>query len=290
MNIYELDTPSLLIDEIILNKNIEAMQDYADKNKVALCPHTKTHKMPYIAQLQLEAGAKSIAVAKVGEAQEMAKYGISDIFIANEIVGEKKLQRICDLSKNINISFGIDSIENIKEIESVFSKNNIVANVLIEIEVGENRSGIIEESDFINLIDELKKTSFIKFCGIFSHDGNTYGAKDIESCLNISIEAQKRTIAFANIAKKMNMPCQRVSYGSTPPFINNGPILDGITEIRPGTYVLMDASQANSINNYETCAATVLATVISKPTMERVILDVGAKALTMQKRVSGICI
>jgi len=289
MNIYELDTPSLLIDETILNKNIESMQDFADKNKVALCPHTKTHKMPYIAKLQIDAGATSIAVAKVGEAEEMAKYGISNIFIANEIVGEKKLQRICDLSKNINISFGIDSIENIKEIESVFSKNNIIANVLIEIEVGENRSGVIEESDFIKLIELLKKSSYIKFCGIFSHDGNTYGAKDVETCINISIGAQQRTINFANIAKELQLPCERVSYGSTPPFINNGPILDGITEIRPGTYALMDASQANSINNYETCAATVLSTVISKPTKDRVILDVGAKALTMQERISGIC-
>ncbi len=289
MYIYELDTPSLLIDEIILNKNIESMQNYANKNKVSLCPHTKTHKMPYIAKLQIKAGAKVIAVAKVGEAEEMAKYGISNIFIANEIVGEKKLQRICDLSKNIDISFGIDSIENIKEIESVFSKNNTVANVLIEIEVGENRSGVIEESDFIKLIESLKKSSYIKFCGIFSHDGNTYGAKDVETCLNLSMGAQERTISFAKIAKDMELPCERVSYGSTPPFINNCSILDGITEIRPGTYALMDASQAHSINNYETCAATVLATVISKPTKDRVILDVGAKAITMQERLSGIC-
>jgi D-serine deaminase-like pyridoxal phosphate-dependent protein len=289
MEFFELDTPSLLIDEKILMQNIKFMQDYAINNHVALRPHTKTHKMPYIANLQIEAGAKGIAVAKTGEAEVMAESGISDIFIANEIVGPKKLQRISKLSKSIQISFGVDSIYQINEAEKIFSADDSIANILIEIEVGENRSGIIEENDFIQLLETINKCSHVNFKGLFSHDGNTYGSKDIEMCMSLSIGAQKRTLDFVRIAKEKGMHCDIVSYGSTPPFINNGPILEGITEIRPGTYALMDASQSNSIGTIENCAATVLATVISKPTSERVILDVGAKGLTMQERNVGIC-
>lgn len=289
MEYFEIDTPSLLIDKDVLMFNLKLMQDYANSNGVKLRPHTKTHKMPYIAKLQVEQGSCGIAVAKTSEAEVMAQNGLNDIFIANEIVGDKKLERILKLSDKINISFGIDSVYQIIEAEKIFSLENKMANILIEIEVGENRSGVIEEKDFIKLLETIKMCSHVNFKGIFSHDGNTYTAKDIEECIDISIKAQKRTLKFADLAKENNMPCKIVSYGSTPPFINNGPILEGITEIRPGTYALMDASQSNSINTLNNCAATVLATVISKPTKERVILDVGAKGLTAQERTKGIC-
>ena len=289
MEYFELDTPSLLIDKDILLLNLKSMQDFALSNKVELRPHTKTHKMPYIAKLQVEQGSCGIAVAKTGEALVMAENGLSDIFIANEIVGDKKLERICKLADKITISFGVDSIYQILEAEKIFSLKNKRANILVEIEVGENRSGVIEEKDFVKLIETIKMCSHINFKGIFAHDGNTYKAKDLEECIEISIGAQKRLLKFAHLSKENNLPCKVVSYGSTPPLITNGPILDGITEIRPGTYALMDASQANVINTLDNCAATVLATVISKPTKKRVILDVGAKGLTAQERTVGIC-
>ena len=98
MNYRELDTPALLIDREILMENLGLMQDYADKNRVNLRPHAKTHKSPYIARLQMERGACGIAVAKTGEAEVMARNGMTDIFIANEIVGRKKLERILMLN------------------------------------------------------------------------------------------------------------------------------------------------------------------------------------------------
>ena len=78
MRYLELDTPSLLIDRERLMKNLNEMQSYADAHGAALRPHTKTHKCPEIAKLQLETGACGIAVAKTGEAEAMAENGISD--------------------------------------------------------------------------------------------------------------------------------------------------------------------------------------------------------------------
>ncbi|MEK5444373.1 D-TA family PLP-dependent enzyme [Fredinandcohnia sp. FSL W7-1320] len=289
MKKYELDTPSLLIDREIMMDNINRMQNYANKYGVKLRPHTKTHKMPALAKLQVQAGAKGITVAKVGEAEVMAEHGLKDIFIANEIVGEVKLNRIKKLAETIDISFGVDSIEQCEMIEKVFSDSQKPAQVLIEIEVGENRSGVIEESDYTSLVDYIKNCSHLNVKGIFSHDGHTYKAKDLEECRRLYDEAQKRTLHFAHLAEELGCKLETVSIGSTPPLMHDFGVMEGITELRIGTYILMDVSQGNAIGSYDRCAATVLTTVISKPTNERVITDVGAKGLTMQSRSEGIC-
>jgi len=289
MRFTELETPALLIDKEIMMNNIKFMQSYADKCGVNLRPHTKTHKMPKLAKLQKEAGAKGIAVAKVGEAEVMAKNGLNDIFIANEIVGESKLTRIRELSKIIDISFGIDSIEQTEMIEKVFEGADKKAEVLIEIEVGEERSGIIEETDFIDLVNYIKSCENIHLKGVFSHDGHSYKAENVEECKKLYIECQKRTLSFAQIATELGCPLETVSIGSTPSLMHDFGVMEGITELRPGTYILMDVAQGNAIKTYNRCAATVLTTIISRPTKERVITDVGAKGKTAQRRNKGIC-
>ncbi len=289
MKYLELDTPALLIDKDIMINNCKTMQDYANRNNVALRPHTKTHKMSKLALMQEELGAKGIAVAKVGEAEVMASKGLKDIFIANEIVGEVKLQRIRKLAETIDISFGLDSIAQADLIEKTFNGSKKQAVVLIEIEVGEERSGVIEESTFIDLLNHLKKCKSIHLKGIFSHDGHSYASENVEQCKEIHLQAQKRTLRFANIATEMGFPLETISIGSTPSMMHNFPILDGITEIRPGTYIFMDASQGNAYGSFERNVATVLTTVISLPTPERVITDVGAKGITAQTRNKGFC-
>ncbi|SFD89183.1 D-serine deaminase, pyridoxal phosphate-dependent [Lentibacillus persicus] len=288
MNIKELDTPSLVIDQEIMIANIQRMQDYAEKYQVHLRSHTKTHKMPVLAKLQEKAGANGITVAKVGEAEVMAENGLNDIFVANQIVGESKLNRIKKLAETIHISFGVDSIEQCEMIEKVFTKQQ-PAQVLIEIEVGENRSGVIDESDYVRLVNYIKNSPFINLKGVFSHDGHTYKAKDLEECRRLYNEAQKRTLHFAHLAHEQGVELETVSIGSTPPLLHDFGVMEGITELRAGTYILMDVSQANALGSYSSCAASVLTTVISKPTNERIITDVGAKGLTMQSRSEGIC-
>jgi len=290
MKYRELDTPSLLIDRAVLESNLRFMQDYANAQGVALRPHTKTHKMPAIALMQMELGAAGIAVAKVGEAEVMAAHGLRDILIANEIVGEAKLRRIRALAEQgVDIVFGVDCPEQVEAVQKVFESASIPAQVSIEIEVGENRSGIIEEEDFHALLDCIAACPDVRLRGLFSHDGNSYTAPDIEACHAIATAAMERTVHFAHLAEERGMKPETVSFGSTPSLMHGLSIVPGITELRPGTYVLMDASQANVIGSQARCAATVLATVMSRPTAERVILDVGAKGLTMQERSQGIC-
>ena len=174
-------------------------------------------------------------------------------------------------------------------VEKAFSNCDKPAQCVIEIEVGELRSGIVEEEECRKLLEYLKSCPHIHLKGVFSHDGDSYSAPDIETAKKKSVIAQERTLKFANMCREAGFDISVVSIGSTPSLANDSEILDGITEIRPGTYIFMDASQANATDHSWKCAATVLATVMSRPTEERVILDVGAKGLTMQSRSEGIC-
>lgn len=115
-----IDTPALLIDYDLMMKNLRFMQEKANRYHVKLRPHTKTHKMPELAKLQVELGAYGITVAKVGEAEVMAQNGVSNIFIANEIVGISKLERIRTLNRQIAIRIGVDNEYQINQLAEVF--------------------------------------------------------------------------------------------------------------------------------------------------------------------------
>ena len=286
----EIPTPALLVDETKLKRNILKVQAIADAHHVSLRPHTKTHKMPYIAKMQEEAGARGIAVAKTAEAEIMAQNGLKDIFIANEPAGADKLERLAKLSREITLSFGVDCVEHIRMAEETFRKCESVARVLAEIEVGENRSGVVDRETFRKIIDEVKKCEHVEMLGVFSHDGYSYGASSREDAKRIGVEAQKKTLEFAAIMSEEGIEPQVVSIGSTTSILCGCDILPGITEIRIGTYIFMDGSQSPAVGDEtcEDCAATVLLTAVSKPTDKRIVFDGGAKSLTMQKRTVGI--
>ncbi len=285
----QIDTPALIIDIDIMMNNIGFMQAKADKYKVNLRPHIKTHRMPELAHLQLQAGAAGITVAKVGEAEVMAAQGITDIFIANEIVGVMKLERIKALAdKNITIRLGVDNEYQVDQLEKVFASAAEPVEVLIELEVGENRSGVITDEQLLSLAKYISRQEKVVLKGIFSHEGHTYKAPNGEECCRLAIESQHKTLRAAELVRRAGINIDTVSIGATPSLMQSG-IIDGITEIRPGTYILMDAGQGNALDDYSTCAATILVTIISKPTAERVVFDAGAKTLTTQNRPTGIC-
>lgn len=283
-----IDTPALLIDYPLMLANIKAMQEKADRYGVGLRPHTKTHKMPEIARLQMDAGAAGITVAKVGEAEVMADNGLNDIFIANEIVGPGKLARIRALKRKAKVRLGIDDRHQVDELEAVFADEHAPVEVLIEIEVGEVRSGIADEQRLIELVNYVKSKNKVVVKGVFCHEGHTYKAKDIADCIASALEAQRRILRMADVVRGQGVPIDTVSIGATPSMMQ-AEILAGITEIRPGTYIFMDVGQGSALGDFGKCAATVLATVISKPTGERIVIDAGAKALTSQNRSTGIC-
>ena len=287
LSLYQdVDTPALLVDIDKVRKNISFMQDKADIANVKLRPHTKTHKMPYIAKLQTAAGAAGITVAKLGEAEVMADAGFGDIFIANEIVGEAKLMRLASLNRRIRVIVGVDCKEHVDALAAVFRSEERPITVRIEVEVGENRTGVDTKEAALALARYISGFASLRLEGIFCHEGHTYKAASADEDKALTESAMKKMVDFAEAIRAEGIDLPVVSTGATPSMLI-ADIIPGITEIRPGTYVFMDAAQCQAIGDYERCAATVLGTVISKPTAERVVLDTGAKALTAQKRIGG---
>ncbi len=287
-SIFNIDTPALIVDYDIMQRNIKKMQEKAREANVNLRPHTKTHRTPALALMQIEAGAKGITVAKIGEAEIMAENGLGDIFIANEIFGKQKIERLKKLAKRVKISVGVDNKQQVLALSEAFKNEMESIQVFIEVEVGEERSGIVPGKKLVQLARFIESTSNVRLKGIFSHEGHTYNASTRVECAEMFRQSQEDTLYAAKLIRDAGIEVEVISIGATPSILI-GKILPGVTEIRPGTYILMDAAQGHAIQNYRYCAATILATVISKPTTERVVLDAGTKALTYFTRSHGIC-
>lgn len=287
-NKWDIDTPALLVDLKILQKNIDEMQKRANKSGVNLRPHLKSHKTPAIAKMQLEAGAIGITVAKVSEAKVLIGEGLVNIFIGNEIYGSQKTEKLREMARKAKICIGVDNKEQISLLSQTFKDEEDPIEVLIEIETGNERSGLLPGPELVEFAKFIKKTPGVTLGGIFTHEGHTYNANTPIECAGLSKKSQKDILYAASLILKAGIELEVVSIGATPSLLH-GAVLPGITEIRPGTYALMDVAQGHSIGDFNRCAVTVLATVVSKPTSERIILDAGRNALTSFTRNEGIC-
>src|SRR5215475_10853127 len=132
MHIDELDTPVPVVDIDRLEANITRLQAYLDQHGIANRPHIKTHKIPEIAQMQMDAGAIGITCQKVSEAEVMADAGFKDIFIPFNIIGESKLTRLMELAKKITVSVTADSAYVIQGLSTAAQKAGITLTVLVE--------------------------------------------------------------------------------------------------------------------------------------------------------------
>jgi D-serine deaminase-like pyridoxal phosphate-dependent protein len=278
-----IETPALIVDKQQLEKNIKSMQQLADENNVRLRPHIKTHKSVHISKLLLEYGAVGITVAKLGEAEVMASAGISDIFIANQVTHPLKLKRLIKLHESITVSVGVDHIDQVNLLKNVANKTSKPLNILIEIDSGLNRCGIIVGPALIELARDINKISHLNFKGIFTHAGQVYGARSKGEVEKIGDHEGSIMAEAENLLKRKGYGPKVVSVGSTPTVAYSSKN-QSVTEIRPGNYVFYDNIQYV----LESCLAdqwalAILSTVISQPETDRIVIDAGSKALNLDR-------
>ncbi|ASN06054.1 alanine racemase [Virgibacillus necropolis] len=284
--IEDLDTPSLIIDLDQMETNLMAMQDFADSEGVKLRPHTKTHKTAEIAHLQMKYGAEGITVAKVSEAEAMVRAGVSDIFIATEIVGKQKLERIRVIAEKAKIHLAVDSMYHVEQIADFFG-DHVPIELMLEIDTGQGRCGVKPDEAVLFAGEMLKRFPLIRLRGIFTHEGHTYNATDKDQMKRIAVNAQADVIKVGKeIKEKCGIDCE-ISVGCTLAQLTRE-VLPGITEVRPGTYAFYDAGHAYFLGDITYCAATVLATITSKSSRGDVVADAGAKSMTIDQRSSGV--
>lgn len=284
--IPDLPTPALLVDLDRVDANLRRAQAYADAQGTSLRPHTKTHKSPTFARRQLEEGAIGICVAKLGEAEVMIAAGIDDVFMANTTFGTDKAARAAALAQRARFSIGVDHARQLQQLSDAMHGQARPLQVMIEVDTGAGRGGVSPAAVRV-LAQRARELPGIRLRGLYSYEGYTYGARDIDELTTVHRQAQATMAALAtDDAVGFDEP-PVVSMGSTPSLLANVPIMDGITEIRPGTYIFLDAAQARLAGGTEHCAAHVIATVVSVHP-GRAILDAGSKTLTSDARAGGV--
>jgi D-serine deaminase-like pyridoxal phosphate-dependent protein len=274
-----LETPAVLVDLDALERNIAAMAHGCGVDGVRLRPHAKTHKCIEIARLQLAAGASGLSVAKLDEAEVFAAAGCRDLFVAFPVVGADKGERLLRLSEQARIAVGVDSVVGARTLAAIFKGANRTLDVLLKIDVGFHRAGVLPEAAPV-VAQALARLAGLRLRGVFTFAGHVYSATSSAEIEAIG-RAEGATLAtVADALRRDGIAIEDVSVGSTPT-VATARAIPGVTETRPGNYVFYDASQVSlGVCAIESCALTVLATVVSVPSPERAILDAGSKSLS----------
>ncbi len=255
MDALDLDTPALYVDLDVLERNIARMQQQCRAWGVALRPHVKTHKIAEIAQMQLDAGAVGITVAKVGEAEVLPG---DDVLVAYPIL-KAKLPRLRELAKTRTLKVAIDSAQVARDLQGI--------ETLVEIDVGVGRCGAQSPEQAVAIAQACSD-----FQGIFYWPSWLDEAGFRAAC--VKIDAVLDALAAAGFEAKI------VSGGSTPGAAKT-PLIPRTTEIRPGTYVFYDASSlAAKLCSEADCALRVLTTVVSTAVPGQCVIDAGSKTLS----------
>lgn len=275
VKLYDLDTPALLVDVDVLEKNLTEMASKVIGGGKRLRPHTKTHKTREIAQMQIASGATGLTVAKLGEAEVYADAGLNDLFIANQIVGSQKVARLIALAKRAQVRVGVDSVECANPISEAALESGLRIPLMMEVDTGLGRAGVRSVEEAVSLARGLSEMRGVELIGVFTHEGQVYKAESIGIGAR---EAEHRLQGVVEALRGMGVALPVISMGSTPgaPHLAQEPLP---TELRPGVYVVYDRSQVAFGTPVESCALTVLATVTSIRSDGRMILDAGSKSL-----------
>lgn len=285
MTVHDLDTPALLIDAQVLDRNLRKMAKYCSDHKLALRPHTKTHKMPEIARRQLHYGANGITVAKLGEAEVMADAGIDDLLIVYPLWGEKKLARLADLARRARITVAVDSLAVASVISDAAKKAGIEIGIRAEFDTGFHRCGWPLTPKSIDEVKKILALPGLRWDGISLYPGHIMGNKKIRED---DINRENETLdALFELLSSASIPYPVVSGSNTPAaFVSHR--FHGLTEIRPGTYVFNDRNTVDAESaDFDDCSLTVLVTVVSTSVSQRAIVDSGSKTLSADRLLSG---
>ncbi len=268
MNIEDLDTPVLTVDLEVMEKNIQYMAEHCRKLDIQLRPHIKTHKVPEIAHMQLEAGANGIACQKLGEAEVMAAAGIRDILITYNIVGEHKLDRLSRLAKRVNLMVTVDSIDVAYGISKKAEEDDFEVGVLVELDTGGGRCGVQSPKEALKLAKGIIKLHGLNFKGIMTYPSHERAKPFFEETFRL--------------LRREGLDAEVISGGGTGHEATSKEM--GCTETRSGSYIFEGPKRIripDNPPNPETCALRLIATVVSIPTPNRVIVDAGEKSLTL---------
>ena len=279
----DLDTPALLIDLDKMEANIQTMADFFTTVNAMLRPHVKTHKTPIISHKQIAAGAIGVTCAKLGEAEAVIHAGVRDVLIANQVVGSHKIARLINLARHSEIMVAVDNPQNVRDISAAAAAKGVTVRMLVEVNIGMNRCGVESGKPALELAKQIRQSPNLKFEGLMGYEGHTVAKPDLKEREANVREAMQHLIDAKHHLEKHGVEVSIMSGGGTGTFNITGSIPE-MTEVQAGSYVFMDATYRNveGVGDQFDCSLSVLATVVSRPAPDRVIVDTGLKVLAKE--------
>ena len=272
----ELITPALILDLDVARRNIDFMTTRLRSLHAKLRPHIKVQKSVELARMQVDAGAIGVCTATVWEAIVMSSGGIKDVLIANEVVGNEKLEALAKAAKSGHFTVAVDDARNAESLSEVVSRMGSEVGVIIEIDVGMGRGGVRSPSEAVNLARHLRTLPGLVFRGVQGYEGH---------CMlepNRDVRVRKAREAMDCVGKVIDQLAQSgfgseiVSAGGTGTYDITGAD-PRVTEIQAGSYVFMDNFHGSLVPGFSK-SLTVLGTVVIQHS-NTIVFDCGRKSI-----------
>jgi D-serine deaminase-like pyridoxal phosphate-dependent protein len=274
MDLASLETPVPVVDLDVVEANLKRMQDYCDRHGLALRPHIKTHKIPALAQRQVELGARGITCQKLGEAEVMVEAGLTDIFISYPLMGEAKAARLAALAPRARMRVAVDNPVALATAASAAQRSGAEIGVVIEFDSGAARTGVTSVEAMLELAEAVRAAPGLRLDGLMTYPLSTASAEFLAAALP-QLEAR-------------GLQAPVLSGGGTPNAFHTHETAP-VNELRVGTYIYNDRMMvAAGHAGWDDCALQLHVTVISRPTANRAVIDGGSKSFAADIMPAGV--
>jgi 3-hydroxy-D-aspartate aldolase len=278
----EVDTPCLLLEMDAFERNVQRLSESLSGSRVKVRPHAKSHKCPQIAMRQMAEGAVGVCCQKVSEAEALIAGGVRDVLIANEVVGRVKLQRLAALARQAKVAVCADDAGNVRDIDAAAREFGVVIDVLVEINVGANRCGVEPGEPALRIAQAVVACKNLRFAGLQAYQGSAQHMRSVEERRAAIAAAADKARATKALLQQHGIACEKITGAGTGTYLFEAAsaVYD---ELQPGSYIFMDADYARNdwtesgIPRFEH-SLFVWTTVMSRPSTDRVVVDAGLKA------------
>jgi 3-hydroxy-D-aspartate aldolase len=272
-----LDSPQALIELDVVDANLRTMLARCEPLPIDLRVHFKSLKCAGLALYLAKRGVKAFLCAKLNEAEVLVDHGIKDVFIANQIVGPIKIRRLAALALRASLRVCVDDLKNVAELGAVMRAAGATLGVLVEVDIGMSRCGVEPGEPALILARQIVGTPGLRFLGLQGYDGHLQMLADAAERQRLCLQGLAQLSATRQLIEAAGIPIEVVTGAGTGTWEYVGSYA-GVTEIQPGSFVLMDNAY-HAVKPEFGCALSILATVVScRPTWY--VLDAGSKAIS----------
>jgi D-serine deaminase-like pyridoxal phosphate-dependent protein len=272
-----LDSPQLLVDLDVVDANLRRLFGACRERRVAVRPHFKSLKCTGLARYIAAAGANGFLAAKLNEAEALVDAGLTDVYIANELVGPIKLIRLAALARRAQVRVCVDDPVNVEQMGRAARAAGATLGVLVEVDIGMNRCGVDPGEPALKLARQIQATPGLRFVGLQGYDGHLQMLPDAAERRARCLEGLEKLVGTRRLIERAGIAVEVVTGGGTGTweFVS---AFEGVTEIQPGSFVIMDCAY-NAVRPEFGCALSIRGTVISRRPGQYV-LDAGSKAIS----------